>query len=122
MRRIQLTTVLVLACTINFAPLHAQTSSPHDLVPFPDFVNGVAAADVQGWLARPESRVKTRVAFEEMRQHILSLYRGVHATHSFWLDSQVFDCIPIAEQPSVRHLGLQKIEAPPPTEAPSAGL
>ena len=122
MRRIQLTTVLIfLACTINFSPLHAQTP-PQDLVPLSDFVSGVAAADARSWLARPEGRVKTTAAFEELRRHVLSLYQGVHVTHSFWLDSQVFDCIPIAEQPSVRHLGLQKIEAPPPTEAPSARL
>jgi hypothetical protein len=68
-------------------------------------------------LSRPESRVKTPEAFEEMRRHILSLYRGVHVPHSFLLETQAFDCVPITEQPSVR-LGRLKIATPPPPIEP----
>ena len=113
MRRIQLTTVLIfLACAIGLAPLHAQTP-PKELVPFNNFLKGVTTANPHVWLSRPESRVKTPEAFEEMRRHILTLYRGVHVPHSFLLDTQVFDCVPITEQPSVR-LGRLKIATPPP--------
>jgi hypothetical protein len=41
--------------------------------------------------------------FEEMKNHILSLYRGLHSIHSFVLPSgQYVDCIPIHYQPSLR--------------------
>jgi hypothetical protein len=106
----------VVFATLSWGTGFAQ-APPREIVPFPDFVSGVAAADAQAWLARPESRVTTPAAFEEMRQHILSLYRGVQATHSFALDSQIFDCIPIAQQPSVRLLGQQTIVTPPPPPA-----
>jgi hypothetical protein len=122
MRRIQLTILLLfLTGTTTFGSAAAQTP-PQKPVPFQEFVSSVAVVDAQAWLARPESRVRTPAAFEEMRRHVLSLYQGVHATHSFWLDSQVFDCIPIAEQPAVRRFGLRKIAPPPPTETPSTGL
>lgn len=119
MRRIQLTTVLIfLACAIGLAPLHAQTP-PQDLVPFTNFLRGVTTANPHVWLSRPESRVKTAEAFEEMRRHVLWLYRGVHVTHSFLLDTQAFDCIPVTEQPSVRHQRRgQKIATPPPPIEP----
>jgi hypothetical protein len=114
MRRIQLTTLLVfLACALCFAPSHAQTP-PQGLVPFTDFLRDVTTANPHVWLSRPESRVKTPEAFEEMRRHVLSLYRGVHVAHSFMLDAQPFDCIPVAEQPTVRQLRLRKIKTPPP--------
>jgi hypothetical protein len=120
MRRIQLTTVLVfLACALGFTPSHAQTP-PQDLVPFTDFLRDVTTANPHVWLSRPESRVKTPEAFEEMRRHVLSLYRGVHVSHSFMLDSEAFDCIPVMEQPSVQQLRLRKIKTPPPPpETPS---
>jgi hypothetical protein len=118
MRRIQLTTVLIfLACALGLAPLHAQTP-PQELVPFNNFVRGVTTANPHVWLSRPESRVKTPEAFEEMRQHILMLYRGVHVPHSFLLDIQVFDCVPITEQPSVRFLRLKIATPPPPIQPP----
>jgi hypothetical protein len=120
MRRSQLTTVLIfLACAITLPPLQAQEKSRPRLVPFSTFLNGVTTAKPKYWMSRPESRVRTVNAFREMRQHVLSLYQGVHVTHSFLLDTQVFDCIPITEQPSVRHLlGGQKIATPPPIEPP----
>jgi len=62
--------------------------------------------------------VKTPEAFEEMRRHLLSLYRGVHVPHSFLLDTQVFDCVPITEQPSVRFLRLKIATPPPPIQPP----
>lgn len=121
MKRLQLSILLVVfASSTILGTSHAQTP-PRKLVPFQEFVSGVAAADAQAWLARPQSRVKTLDAFEEMRRHVLSLYQGAHVTHSFWLDAQVFDCIPVMEQPSVRRRGLRAI-APPPTPEPAAGL
>jgi len=42
-------------------------------------------------------------AFSQMRQHILGLYEGVEAPHSFMDETgAIFDCIPIEQQPSLR--------------------
>lgn len=116
MRRIQLT-IIFLACALGLAPLHAQTP-PKELVPFNNFLKGVTTANPHVWLSRPESRVKTPEAFEEMRRHILTLYHGVHVPNSFLLDTQVFDCVPITEQPSVRLVGLKIATPPPPIQPP----
>src|SRR5438067_2139460 len=97
-------------------PVSAQ-SGPKGFVPFGDFRQSVPAVDSGQYLTRPTSRVKTAESFEQMRQHILSLYQGVEVSHSFLLDSQHFDCVPVAQQPSVRLLGLKGI-APPPSAAP----
>jgi len=42
------------------------------------------------------------------------MYRGVRVSHSYVLESQTFDCIPIDQQPSLRKQGLNAIEATPP--------
>jgi hypothetical protein len=124
MRRTPLSAAVLLSFAFTFQclSLHAQAPPP-DLVSFSDFLRNVDSANPHVWLSRPESRVKTPQGFEEMRRHILALYRGVHAKHSFMLDSQVFDCIPTLEQPSARKLRLQTIEPPPlPSETPSTRL
>ena len=53
------------------------------------------------------SAVENEDAFEEMKQHILELYRGVEAQHSFLVEDggQVVDCIPIEQQPAIRRFG-----------------
>src|ERR1700731_4716986 len=85
-------------------------------VQFADFLHDIAAADLAGYSALPETRVRTSEAFEEMRRHLLSLYEAVTAegVHSFVLDAQTFDCLPVEQQPSVRALGLPRVELPPP--------
>src|ERR1700726_1175993 len=76
-------------------------------VPLAEFLPGVAAARFEGFPRGPETRVRTAEAFAEMRLHILSLYEGVglDGGHSFLLDGQHFDCLPIEQQPSGRGRG-----------------
>jgi len=88
-------------------------SGQNGFVPFNDFLKSVQTVSSGEVLARAPSRVKDAEAFEEMRQHILTMYQGITVTHSFVLDSQYFDCVPIEQQPSVRLLGLKNIAAPP---------
>src|ERR1700688_802203 len=98
----------------GFAQAEARTPG---FVPLAEFLPGVAAAQLGGYLGRPETRVRTADAFAAMRRHILSLYEGVpvEGVHSFLHDGQHFDCLPIEQQPSVRGLGLSHVEiAPPP--------
>jgi hypothetical protein len=84
---------------------HAQSRA--GFTPFPDFIAGVRTASA--------GALQDTGAFEEMRQHILTMYQGVEVTHSFVLDSHHFDCVPIRQQPSVRLLGLTSIASPPPS-------
>ncbi len=90
-------------------------------MPLAEFLPGVATARLEGYLGRPETRVRTAEAFAEMRGHILSLYAGiaVEGVHSFLHDGQHFDCLPVEQQPSVRLLGLSHVDTapPPPLEA-----
>jgi len=99
------------AISVLTAHLNAQ---PKEFVPFKSFIDSTRAANVSSHMMRQESRVKDSAAFEEMRQHILTMYRGVEVKHSFVRDSSHFDCVPIEQQPAVRILGLQNIAAAPP--------
>jgi hypothetical protein len=52
-----------------------------------------------------------------MRQYLLTVYERVTPDRSYALGSQVFDCVPIEQQPGVRLAGLTEIAAPPPIPA-----
>jgi hypothetical protein len=82
-------------------------------VSFDEFVRGLTSARSAQYVGQAQNRVRGVANFEEMRQHLLRMYRGVHVRHSFVLDTQYFDCVPLAEQPSVRLQGLS-IASPPP--------
>ncbi|WP_158623368.1 neprosin family prolyl endopeptidase [Corallococcus sp. CA053C] len=98
----------------------AQAANTTDrLVPFEQFVRDTSAARLSTFQGLAGTRVQNEAAFNEMRQHVLSLYDGVRVDHSFMLDTQVFDCVPVAQQPSVRLLGLKGVEAPPAPSSPS---
>src|ERR1700720_842939 len=104
-------TTITTAISVFTAHLNAQ---PKEFVPFKSFVDNTRAANSSSQMMRQESRVKDTVAFEEMRQHILTMYRGVEVKHSFVRDSSHFDCVPIEQQPTVKILGLQSIASAPP--------
>jgi hypothetical protein len=72
------------------------------LLPFSQFLHDVERARPQDYVGAPGTAVKDRVAFEEMRQHLLRLYDGVTVNHSFATDGQIFDCVPIGQQPGLR--------------------
>jgi hypothetical protein len=85
-----------------------------ELVPFDEFLRGTAAARFEDYAPRKDLAVKRSEDFEAMRQHVLSLYEGVTVAHSFLMDEQYFDCVPIDQQPSVRQLGLKHAQVTPP--------
>lgn len=64
---------------------------------------GVADARFEAYRADPKTKVASAEEFERMRQHLIDLQEGVEVQHSF-VDSagQVFDCVPIDQQPSLR--------------------
>jgi len=98
------------------APARAQVPAPESYAAFQRGLERAVAADFAG---RPGAHVRDAVAFDAMRAHLLSLYRGMTATGSFAFDGDVFDCVPVAQQPSVRLLGLRAIDTPP--DRPPAG-
>jgi len=93
--------------------LHAQVP-PSQFVTFKNFMQSTLGASSAMYITRSGTGVKDASAFEEMRQHILSMYQDVHVSHSFERDNIHVDCVPIMEQPSVRLLGLKEIATPPP--------
>lgn len=77
------------------------------------FLESLGAAEHAEFAARAETRVAHEEAFSEMKSHILGLYEGVDAPHSFVDDSgAIFDCIPIEQQPALRG-SKEKLPAPP---------
>jgi Neprosin len=92
--------------------------------PFAAFVDELKAAQADNFVARPSvaqpavvqpSRsVSDASEFEKMRKHLLARYAGVTVRHSYALDEQVFDCVPILQQPSLRAAGVTQVASPPP--------
>jgi len=105
--------------------LYAQSTAVQ-FVPFANFMEGTQSASFSEYAGLPGIQVTDAGAFEEMRQHILTMYQGVNVQHSFVQGQQHFDCVPMGQQPSVRLLGLSSVAAPPPVSAiahnaPAAG-
>ena len=55
--------------------------------------------------------VKSTAAFGDMRQHLVKIYSGVTVAHSLSRDKEVFDCVPINDQPGVRVRKLKRVAA-----------
>jgi hypothetical protein len=85
------------------------------------FLNSLKSAKHAQYAASATSRVAHEAAFAEMKSHILGLYEGVDARHSFSDETgAVFDCIPIEQQPALRGSKEPVPKAPdlpPPQEA-----
>jgi hypothetical protein len=89
-------------------------AGPPKLTPFNTYIEGVRNAKPTDFVGHADSRVTDADAFEEMRQYILSRYRGVHVAHSYLQGSQVFDCVPVEQQPSLREPRAESISSQPP--------
>ena len=83
-------------------------------IPFDTFVEQVRTAAFDDFDGATDSRVRDDDAFNEMLDHVLTLYDGADVDHSFELDGQVVDCITIESQPSVRLLGIEVVDLAPP--------
>lgn len=103
----------IISAVVYVALAGAQTT-PARFIAFNDFLQSVKNAQARDFLTRPACKIRDAAAFEQMRQYILSLYRGVTVKHSYVLDSQTFDCVPIEQQPSLRALRSNKLASPPP--------
>jgi hypothetical protein len=117
-------TCAAVSAALAFGPasVFAQPARAKDFVPFRNFLANTRSASIVDF-AGPEVKVKDEASFEEMRQHILSLYSGITIKHSFVLNSSHFDCVPIEQQPGVKALGGKSIASAPPESLakPAAG-
>jgi len=85
---------------------------------FDEFLKGTETAKHEDFVARGAA-VSDRAEFEKMQSHILSMYQGISARHSFIEKGGSYvDCIPIDQQPGVRAAG-GYIAEPPPLITPS---
>lgn len=76
---------------------------PFGIIPHASFMKKVGAAKMDDFHYDPRSKVEGRAAFAAMQDHIDRLYRGVNVVHSFEdASGQIFDCIPIEQQPGLR--------------------
>jgi Neprosin len=114
MRIAKLSVSITLSMVASLGIVHAQTQVKK-FVPFNQFVALTTSASSENYVGAPGNHVQDAAAFEQMRQHILNLYTGVHVNHSFLLQNTHVDCIPVMEQPSVRLTGATELAAPPPS-------
>lgn len=110
-------TLLAAAATTGAIGQTANTN----FVPFPKFVAGLSSAHAQDFAHQPGVAVHDAATFETMRHYLLTLYGGVSVAHSFALDTQVFDCVPVMQQPGVRLGRITQLAAPPPAPPPVQG-
>ena len=109
-------TALSMALVCAAGTSAAQTTEP-DVKAFVQFDSFMAKTRTARSSELSRSRAKNEPAFEEMRQHILKMYRGVAVSHSYVQGSNHFDCVPVGQQPSVRLQGLKSIAGAPPQSA-----
>jgi Neprosin len=77
---------------------------PKNIPSLDEYLNRVASAQHHEMAAAPgAAMIAGADAFAAMRDHVLSLYEGVHSVHAFEdHNGSIFDCIPVQEQPSLR--------------------
>jgi hypothetical protein len=89
------------------------TDTPTGFVPFDEFVQGVRDAAFDEYAQREGAAVRDADAFEEMRQHILTMYDGAEQVSTFVYDDQYVDCITVESQPSARLQDLEIVRDAP---------
>jgi hypothetical protein len=93
----------------------AQSSfeDPKGIIPNRAFKAALDEARLSSFRKDPRTRVRSEADFDAMKAHIESLYADVQVASSFTdAAGQIFDCIPIDEQPAVKATG-QPVASPP---------
>jgi hypothetical protein len=117
-RNIALGALIFAAIAASAAGQTANTS----FIPFAKFKADLSASHMQDFARRQGAAVRDTASFEEMRHYLLNIYDGVTVGHSFALDAQVFDCVPVMQQPGVRLNGITTLDTPPPPPAMQPGV
>lgn len=111
----------VAAIAINAICIPPAASAATAIQPFSEFVKSLSATSADALAARPEAAIESKAAAADMRQHLLTLYHGVSVDHSFAQTEQVFDCVPVNQQPAMQLQALTEVANPPP-QSPAVAL
>lgn len=80
-----------------------QRRTPLGIIPHDAFLRIAGTGQLTHYQRYPHVRVAGNAAFQEMQAYIDRINQGVDVVHSFEdAAGQVFDCIPIEQQPSLR--------------------
>ena len=80
---------------------------------FKKFMESLEGAQHAQFLALSTTKVKSPDHFEKMRQHLLAHYSGIEVASSFEdPNGQVWDCVPVGQQPSLKEKG-RRLPVPP---------
>jgi hypothetical protein len=83
---------------------------------FSEFLNSVRSASYRKFSATSESQVTNEIEFEQMKEHILDLYKRLEARRSFKQeDGAIFDCVVQKQSTSSNRANL----APQPPDLPT---
>ncbi len=114
-RRVPHFAVLISLVLLN-GPIAAQdrgSHRPQDFISFSRFLSESREKKFEDFPRQPNVRVRDEAAFEEMKGHLLSLYDGVRVKQSFFETGHYVDCVPVAQQPSLKG----EADAKPPARA-----
>lgn len=105
------------ACSGLDEPPLAEPADGSRMLQLSDFLEETAAADHATYLATQGTL--SAASFNAMKRHVLSLYAGTTAMHSFLdIDDHPVDCLPVEQQPSLASPLLRghkvQSQAPPP--------
>jgi hypothetical protein len=88
-------------------------SDPRGITPHRIFRAALPSANFRSYRADPRIKVANQEEFDAMRAHLAAQHAGVEVTHSFADPAgNVFDCVPIAQQPSLKESGAAVAEPP----------
>jgi Neprosin len=80
---------------------------------FSEFVASLTTTKREDYAAKPSTKVASDAAFAEIKRHLIKRYEDVTVTHSFADENgQIFDCIPVRQQPSLKGTDTTVAEAP----------
>ena len=99
---------------LNGCNTHKKDTGKIELTPFASFIKNIAQAKFSDYTGKQGVKVKDEAAFNEMANHILKMYEGVTAEHSFFgRGGEIVDCIPYDQQPAVRNDASLKFKTRP---------
>ena len=78
------------------------------------FLEQLREAKAAQYLGHPGVKVANATEFEVMRSYLETYYAGITPTKSFPVGEQVVDCVPVMEQPALRHA--TTVATPPPDD------
>lgn len=97
------------------------SNDPKGILPQRAMRAALADARLSSFRRDPRTKVRDEAAFEAMKAHLETMYADVDVAASFTdAAGQIFDCVPVDAQPSVRASG-QPVASPPSLAAEIGG-